>query len=249
MLFLLIAKSLPKETFEEKQKVKTMKIVLALSFVLCVLLCAEPVTAIIYFRAKEKEEQCFAYEGTRFSHETSVRVDAHYMLYLQPSQKIPDGAALVFTVRGPSNNQISNPRLKLKSNHGSFNFNVLMSGLYTVCLQLEGMESVPMDLSFFSKNDPRSTGVVKDRYGVQAIEAAPGIEDYSSFMEGLRSNVYAVLQETEYLATRQDEFDGTVGSTYTRVILFTVINAVVLVGACGWQILTLKKFFKAKKVV
>lgn len=228
-----------------------MKSAVALSVVLLsiFLLCVEPVAAIIYFRANAKTEQCFAYEGTRFSHETSVRVDVHYMLYLQPSEKIPEGSAVKFTVRGPSNTQISNPTLKLKSNHGSFNFQVLMSGLYTVCVQLDGMASAPMDLSFFSKNDPRSSNVVKDRYGVQAVEASPEFEEYAPYMEGLRSNVYAVLQEAEYLATRQDEFDGTVGSTYTRVILFTVINAIVLVGACGWQVLALKKFFKAKKVV
>lgn len=72
---------------------------------------------------------------------------------------------------------------------------------------------------------------------------------YMRSVKHLYPLVDAFKLEQETAMDRLGEFDGTAESTHRRVIFWTVVNGAVAVGACLWQVWSLKRFFKDKKIV
>lgn len=75
------------------------------------------------------------------------------------------------------------------------------------------------------------------------------VDEYMDMVQILEAGVAQVADEMEYLLQRQEAFEGTVRSTYFRVVLFTVISAAIVCGTTMWQIWTAKRVFRDKKVV
>jgi hypothetical protein len=65
----------------------------------------------------------------------------------------------------------------------------------------------------------------------------------------LKNQVEDVKSEQHYMQTREARFKETSDSTYSRVFWMGILQFTVLVGMGVWQILNLKSFFKAKKLV
>ena len=79
-----------------------------------------------------------------------------------------------------------------------------------------------------------------------------GPETGLAYMRGIRAmygHVDTLVRENAEAATRMAAFEGTAESTHRRVIFWTVVNGAVAVGACLWQVWSLKRFFKDKKIV
>ena len=75
------------------------------------------------------------------------------------------------------------------------------------------------------------------------------LDDYGPKFSAVHWQLKALRDNTEVLEHRQTEFEHTASNTYGRVLLMTIINAGVLVGAAIWQTVHLRQFFREKKVV
>jgi len=59
----------------------------------------------------------------------------------------------------------------------------------------------------------------------------------------------AIVQDFAYMRQREEEMRDTNESTNSRVLYFSVLSMCCLVGLATWQVLYLRRFFKAKKLI
>jgi len=59
----------------------------------------------------------------------------------------------------------------------------------------------------------------------------------------------SIVQDFEYMKKREEEMRDTNESTNTRVLYLSVFSMCCLLGLATWQVLYLRRFFKAKKLI
>ena len=62
-------------------------------------------------------------------------------------------------------------------------------------------------------------------------------------------NLLTYLLDFQYMKTREEEMRDTNESTNSRVLYFSIFSMCCLIGLATWQVLYLRKFFKAKKLI
>ena len=112
-----------------------------------------------------------------------------------------------------------------------------MAGSWEICLKWNADYAVRMELDV--------EGSVDMNYRDPSIKA----DDYSALTDKVLPLFEKAEYEIDYLTTRSERFEKTVSSTYFRVIFFTIVEIVLMAAAVGWQIWSLRRFFKEKKVV
>jgi len=65
-------------------------------------------------------------------------------------------------------------------------------------------------------------------------------------LEDLSSSIVA---DFEYMKSREQEMRDTNESTNTRVLYLSIFSMCCLLGLATWQVLYLRRFFKAKKLI
>lgn len=221
-------------------------LLLSLSLVACV--TSSGITA----RLSPNTEACFGYEASRKSSEAAIRVFVHYRLTPLRKEDVNNGGVAVAAVRGPAMVKMIDASLRVDGKEDQFTFNAVMSGLHRVCFTvLTGNGDVNLAMDISGQNDVSSKTTMFSGHEVfhHARLEKKGAEDFSAMLDSLQTHVEVCASEFTYLNSKREDFEGTVQSAYTRVIAFTVINFVVVLGVCAWQVLTLKKFFVAKKIV
>lgn len=73
--------------------------------------------------------------------------------------------------------------------------------------------------------------------------------EYVTTYNAVKDIMSKVSELQDHFTIRSVEFEHTTSNTYGRVVLLTVLNGAVLVGATLWQMFHIKSFLKAKKVV
>ena len=97
------------------------------------------------------------------------------------------------------------------------------------------MPQVELDILSTANLNYRDPAMTQDDYGALTMMLLPLFEQAET--------------EIDYLTMRSERFERTVSSTYSRVFWFTIIEIVLMFGIVGWQIWSLRRFFKDKKVV
>lgn len=227
-----------------------MHVITAAVFSLFLLSCSASMSGL-KTRLTSQHETCFGYEASRSSHETAIRVFVHYRMTSLDGR--PNGAMVTAAVRGPAMVKMSDAALHITGKEDQFTFNAVMSGLHRVCfmLQSSGGGDVELELDIVGQNDPMSRTTM---FGGSEVFHHVRLEkgsssNYVDMVESLQTHVEVAASEFNYLHGARDDFEHTVQSTYVRVITFTLINVVVAIAVCAWQVLTLKQFFVAKKIV
>ncbi|KAI8425389.1 hypothetical protein MSG28_007146 [Choristoneura fumiferana] len=59
----------------------------------------------------------------------------------------------------------------------------------------------------------------------------------------------AIVQDFTLMRKREEEMRDTNESTNNRVLFFSVFSMVCLLGLATWQVLYLRRYFKAKKLI
>ncbi|KAL1425627.1 hypothetical protein MTO96_019050 [Rhipicephalus appendiculatus] len=59
----------------------------------------------------------------------------------------------------------------------------------------------------------------------------------------------AVVKDFAYMRQREEEMRDTNESTNSRVLYFSIFSMCCLLGLATWQVLYLRRFFKAKKLI
>jgi hypothetical protein len=84
----------------------------------------------------------------------------------------------------------------------------------------------------------------------QSFESSDVIsKEYMPKFAALFFSLKGVNRVHNSMTYSREKFQGTVLSTYNRVIFMTVLNAVVLTASMLWQTRHIKRFFKEKKIV
>lgn len=209
-----------------------------LALALTLALLVQSSAAMLFFYLPTNREQCFQYEAVRYSFEQSVRIDAHYKV----RSTVTEGTQITAYIKNPSRVLLSSEVLN-NDDRDQFHFSATMSGSYQVCLLLQGTTNpVSMEMNIESERDPSALSTSSGKLSAS-------MQEYNTKIGTVQNYIAAAMQEAEHLSERQDRFDGTVESTYSRVVWFTIINLVVMVSAGVWQVLHLKSFFKEKKIV
>lgn len=217
--------------------------VLALSVVLimCCGLCSG-VKAMLYTYLKNDESFCVSYDHVLRGYTSGSGSSNDYTMHysFKGEEESLDGT-VYFTsnqakglfLGGFSRGEALDPRV------GSINFPIDPKEGSKFCFTYSGSRTkVPFEFEVGAANVNPLHGADEDQ-----------VEQYMDMVQGLENVVATVRDEVEYLSSRQDDFEGTVKSTYIRVIVFTTISVCVVLVSAGLQIWSLKSFFKAKKIV
>lgn len=86
----------------------------------------------------------------------------------------------------------------------------------------------------------------KDWSAIQATEKLKPIE---AELRRIEETVNEIVQEMDYLRSREVKLRDTNESTNTRVKWFGVGTTMLLVGLWGWQIMYLRAYFRSKHLI
>eukprot|EP00667_Euglena_gracilis_P020336 EG_transcript_21996 len=209
------------------------------SQLLCVLLLLVPSTAY-YFHLDQII--CLADE-VGFQREPA---HVHYQL---PDMTAQDKAAPLetavnfvhATVSDPENNVIHHE--VLKSSEGSFSFiSTGVAGEYHICF--EPSQS-------FADKTPKLVVEVESgsKIDYSKVQTKDDLWKVDRALQDLKAQMLEVREEMQYVIQRQVPFQATSESTLRRVWVWSTVQVLILVVMGAWQILNLKSFFLAKKLV
>ncbi|XP_049877615.1 transmembrane emp24 domain-containing protein bai [Pectinophora gossypiella] len=115
------------------------------------------------------------------------------------------------------------------------------------------------EVCFISKVPPERRGVSQDvtldiKIGIEAknyegIGEAAKLKPMELELKRLEDLSEAIVQDFTLMRKREEEMRDTNESTNNRVLFFSVFSMVCLLGLATWQVLYLRRYFKAKKLI
>lgn len=152
-----------------------------------------------------------------------------------------DPNSLIISVVGPSPRRFLHFESKFKSgvdsekdlSEGSFSFDADADGDYTFCIESVG------------KSDDTTVA-----FNFRAIST--GEQDYEyigleSELAELREGLDLLKDHQSYMSQREDVHKDALESINTKVLCWTILEAVILVGMAIWQISYISSFFETKR--
>ncbi|XP_071780278.1 transmembrane emp24 domain-containing protein 10-like [Centroberyx gerrardi] len=113
----------------------------------------------------------------------------------------------------------------------------------------------------FESKSPLGTGRVPDqlinldmKHGVEAknyeeIAKVEKLKPLEVELRRLEDLSESIVNDFAYMKKREEEMRDTNESTNTRVLYFSIFSMCCLIGLATWQVLYLRRFFKAKKLI
>ncbi|XP_026314822.1 transmembrane emp24 domain-containing protein bai [Hyposmocoma kahamanoa] len=115
------------------------------------------------------------------------------------------------------------------------------------------------EVCFFSKVPPERRSVSQDvtldlKIGIEAknyegIGEAAKLKPVELELKRLEDLSEAIVQDFTLMRKREEEMRDTNESTNNRVLFFSLFSMVCLLGLATWQVLYLRRYFKAKKLI
>lgn len=115
------------------------------------------------------------------------------------------------------------------------------------------------EVCFISKVPPQHRAVPQDvvldiKIGIEAknyegIGEAAKLKPMELELKRLEDLSEAIVQDFTLMRKREEEMRDTNESTNNRVLFFSVFSMVCLLGLATWQVLYLRQYFKAKKLI
>jgi len=115
------------------------------------------------------------------------------------------------------------------------------------------------EICFISKVAPNVRGIKHEvelvvKMGLEAknyetLGEAARLKPLEVELKRLEDLSEAIVQDFAYMRQREEEMRDTNESTNSRVLYFSVLSMCCLVGLATWQVLYLRRFFKAKKLI
>ncbi|KAG7170878.1 transmembrane emp24 domain-containing protein bai-like isoform X3 [Homarus americanus] len=135
--------------------------------------------------------------------------------------------------------------VKEEAENGKFIFNTEDNDVYEVC--------------FISRVPPTQRGIqqeitIKTKHGVEAktyeaLGEAAKLKPLEIELKRLEDLSESIVQDFSYMRQREEEMRDTNESTNSRVLYLSLFSLCCLIGLATWQVLYLRKFFKAKKLI
>ena len=126
------------------------------------------------------------------------------------------------------------------TNFAKFSFTALESGTHSVCLDNQGAISIPITVDI-------RTGVrAKDYSNIASTKEMKELDYRIKMYEDLIKQIHSRMQ---VLREREEQMRTTNLTIHSRVISYSICTVVLLLALAVVQILYLKKFFRAKKMI
>ncbi|CAG9854421.1 unnamed protein product [Phyllotreta striolata] len=128
---------------------------------------------------------------------------------------------------------------------GKFSFNTESFDTYEICFVSQvpaNLKGVAQEVSLVTKHGVETKNY--DSYG-EAAQLKP-IEKELKRLEDLSE---AIVKDFAIMRQREEEMRDTNESTNSRVLYFSVFSMCCLLGLATWQVLYLRTYFKAKKLI
>ncbi|CAH0550204.1 unnamed protein product [Brassicogethes aeneus] len=128
---------------------------------------------------------------------------------------------------------------------GKFSFNTESYDTYEICFVSHvppNQRGISQEVSLITKHGVETKNY--DTYG-EAAQLKP-IEKELKRLEDLSS---AIVQDFAFMRKREEEMRDTNESTNSRVLYFSILSMLCLLGLATWQVLYLRRYFKAKKLI
>ncbi|CAH0400374.1 unnamed protein product [Chilo suppressalis] len=165
-----------------------------------------------------------------------VLVAGEYEVTEVPGQRVD------YIIRDSKGNILSQ---KDTVNKGKFTFVTEIYDTFEVC--------------FISKVPPERRGISHDvtldiKVGIEAknyegIAEAAKLKPMELELKRLEDLSEAIVQDFTLMRKREEEMRDTNESTNNRVLFFSIFSMVCLLGLATWQVLYLRRYFKAKKLI
>ncbi|VEN61247.1 unnamed protein product [Callosobruchus maculatus] len=128
---------------------------------------------------------------------------------------------------------------------GKFSFNTESYDTYEIC--------------FTSRVSPHEKGITQEvklvtKHGIEtknydAYGEAAQLKPIEKELKRLEDLSSAIVQDFSIMRRREEEMRDTNESTNSRVLYFSVFSMCCLLGLATWQVLYLRQYFKAKKLI
>lgn len=133
------------------------------------------------------------------------------------------------------------------ADHGRFTFSAADSGQHRLCFTPES--SGPGSwLSGAAGPVKMTVDIVIGETSKIESEDKGKMEDMASRVKNLNSRLYDIRREQVFQREREAQFRDQSEITNSRVARWTVIQIVVLIGTCAWQLSHLRSFFIKQKL-
>ncbi|KAJ3052009.1 p24 complex component [Rhizophlyctis rosea] len=145
---------------------------------------------------------------------------------------------------------ITNPKDTLlfsvfKKSTSSFGFNADSSGTYTYCFGNQMSSVTDKDVTF-TVAGPDEIFKLQEKYQMPEDDAhEPLAKEVSELHNGLR----LVMDEQGYMKRREEVHRKTAESTKSRIVWWSLLQSVLLVAVCLFQVNYLKRFFEVRRMV
>lgn len=150
---------------------------------------------------------------------------------------VPAHSRVAVTVTDPANSVVYS---KPSSSDGKFAYTAARDGEYRACFTNSGLhqKTVVFDL----KKGPSATDY-------ESIAKKDHLKPMEIELKRLEDMVAAVHEDLRFMQRRDKEMAATNASTHGRVVWASVFSILVLVGMGAGQVVYLKQYFQAKKII
>ncbi|KRZ73123.1 Suppressor/enhancer of lin-12 protein 9 [Trichinella papuae] len=181
----------------------------------------------VYINIDANEEQCFLERAT-----TGTKMNLMF--------EVVEGGFLDIDVKivGPDNKEVYRGE---RESSGKFTFSAHIDGVYTYCFS-NRMSTLTPKVVMFSMN-------LIEAYKTSGTPETENADRYKleDMVNELKSALLSVKQEQEYMQVRQKIHRAINESTNSRVVMWAVFEAFVLVAMTAGQIFYLKRFFEIRR--
>jgi len=129
--------------------------------------------------------------------------------------------------------------------HGKFAFTTDKDTTYQTCFASrvqQGQSAMLHDVTLNTKH-----GVEAKSY--EGLAEAAKLKPLEMQLKKLEDLSEAIVQDFAYMREREEQMRDTNESTSSRVLYFSVFGMCCLLGLATWQVLYLRRYFKAKKLI
>uniref|UniRef100_A0A0N5AML7 GOLD domain-containing protein n=1 Tax=Syphacia muris TaxID=451379 RepID=A0A0N5AML7_9BILA len=146
-------------------------------------------------------------------------------------------------ISGPDNKVIYNGE---RESSGKYTFAAHMDGVYTYCFGNQMSTMTPKVVMFTMEVVPPGTQGSENEASPDPSESSAKLEE---MVRELSTALSAVKQEQEYMEVRERVHRAINENTNSRVVLWVIFEAIVLVTMTVGQVYYLKRFFEVRRVV
>ncbi|XP_045123418.1 transmembrane emp24 domain-containing protein bai-like isoform X2 [Portunus trituberculatus] len=136
---------------------------------------------------------------------------------------------------------------KEEADNGKFIFNTEDYDVYEICF----VSRVPPTIRGIQQEVTLKTkhGVEAKTYEARFLGEAAKLKPLEIELKRLEDLSESIVQDFSYMRQREEEMRDTNESTNSRVLYLSLFSLCCLIGLATWQVLYLRKFFKAKKLI